>query len=259
MPTPVGPSGITVSPDGTSVYVAAGFDNVYQFDVGSGGVLTPKNPASVSTGGTPFQIAISPDDKSVYVTSHNDGRVFQFDVGENGTLTPKTPASVSTGGRAAGVAVSPDGKSVYVASPSGSALFGAVFQFDAAQDGTLTPKTSASVAAGGSPNGIAVSPQHPTATSVSCTKIRPPLRRCTATVTDTATATKTMPGGEVRFTSSGAGVFSGNPCTLSGSGASASCSVYYASPPRPQTQAITATYSGDDTHGASSGSTTPLR
>ena len=94
-----------------------------------------------------------------------------------------------------------------------------------------------------------------TSTGVRCTTIRPPLRSCTATVTDTDTGTATTPTGTVTFaTTSRIGRFTGNPCTLSRSGASASCSVTYK--PTIATQTITATYNGDSTHATSSGSAT---
>ncbi|TMD56852.1 MAG: hypothetical protein E6I87_15125, partial [Chloroflexi bacterium] len=67
-----------------------------------------------------------------------------------------------------------------------------------------------------------------TMTIVTCAPTSVPVNSpttCTATVTDTATGSTSTPTGMVLFASSGAGTFSGNPCTLSGSGASSSCSV----------------------------------
>ena len=50
------PSGVTVSPDGQSVYVTDSFSDddifdVRQYDVGPGGELSPKSPATVGLGG----------------------------------------------------------------------------------------------------------------------------------------------------------------------------------------------------------------
>ena len=74
-----------------SVYVADGIRNtVAQYDVGAGGVLSPKTPATVAAGVTPFGVAVSPDGKSVYVTNANQ-IVSQYDVGAGGALAPKTP------------------------------------------------------------------------------------------------------------------------------------------------------------------------
>ena len=48
------PEGVAVSPDGESVYVAnVSSDNVSQYDVGAGGALSPKNPATVAAGTCP--------------------------------------------------------------------------------------------------------------------------------------------------------------------------------------------------------------
>ena len=101
---------------------------------------------------------------------------------------------------------------------------------------------------------------NPTKTSVTCspsTVVAGNATTCTATVTDTA-GSPTTPSGTVSFSSSpGPGGFTGSPCTLSGSGASASCSVTYtpsATTSNPvRTDTITATYGGDDTHSGGSG------
>jgi len=80
---------------------------------------------------------------------------------------------------------------------------------------------------------------------------------CAVTVTDTAGG-PTTPTGTVSFTANGPGRFTGNPCVLAGSGATAGCSVTYT----PSllfpffTHTITASYSGDGTHLPSSGTTT---
>src|SRR2546427_1382203 len=99
--------------------------------------------------------------------------------------------------------------------------------------------------------------QHLTTTSVNCTPtvIAPGESTvCTATVSDTDLVTPTTPTSTVNFTSNGAGTFSSSSCTLSGSGNSASCSVSYTSTGLGGS-VITATYGGDATHAASSGST----
>jgi streptogramin lyase len=77
---------------------------------------------------------------------------------------------------------------------------------------------------------------------------------CTATVSDTASGAQSTPTGRVTFSSSGRGTFGGSPCTLSGSGASASCSVFFTSFAR-GSQTIAASYGGDDSHDPSTGDT----
>ena len=50
-----------MSPDGGSAYVAnAGSASVSQYDVGAGGALSPKSPATVATGDSPFGVAVTP-------------------------------------------------------------------------------------------------------------------------------------------------------------------------------------------------------
>ncbi len=99
----------------------------------------------------------------------------------------------------------------------------------------------------------------PTSTSVSCSPSRVAVAMsttCTATVSDTAGNGQSTPTGTVSFGSNEEGVFAGSPCTLSGSGVSASCSVTYTpTEVGSGTSEITASYSGDPAHTASSGGT----
>jgi Ca2+-binding RTX toxin-like protein len=96
-----------------------------------------------------------------------------------------------------------------------------------------------------------------TSTSVNCSPGTVPLATpsiCTATVTDTSAGTASTPTGTVSLASSGAGSFSGSPCTLSETGSGvAGCSVTY-TPSATGSQTITADYGGDATHDSSSGS-----
>jgi hypothetical protein len=58
-----GPGGVpAMSPDGRSLYIAVGapLSQVSQFNVGSGGLLSPKTPATVATGGSPNWVVITP-------------------------------------------------------------------------------------------------------------------------------------------------------------------------------------------------------
>src|SRR2546425_1117111 len=90
-----------------------------------------------------------------------------------------------------------------------------------------------------------------TTTTVSCTPASVAIgasTNCTATVMDTS-STPTTPAGSVTFSSSGTGTFSGSPCTMSGSGASATCSASFTpSGTSARTDTITGTYSGDSGH-----------
>jgi DNA-binding beta-propeller fold protein YncE len=156
------PSGVAVSPDGHTVYVTnSASDTVSEFGVSATGALTLEG--AVGTGDAPAGLAISPDGGSLYVTNFGDlvaggGSVSQYDVAPDGTLSPKQPFSVPAGRNPEGVGVSPDGSSVYVTDHGPVSGGGALYQFDVQEDGTLTPKSPASLSAGNNPAGLAVSP-----------------------------------------------------------------------------------------------------
>ena len=97
-----------MSPDGQSVYVTNILNgSVSQYDVGAGGQLSPKSPATVAAGVIPRVVAVSPDGQSVYVTDAAANHVVQYDVGAGGKLSPKSPAELETGVEPYDVAVSP--------------------------------------------------------------------------------------------------------------------------------------------------------
>ena len=154
-----GPSAVAVSPDGGSVYVTnigyrGASNSVLQYDVGAGGTLQPKSPATVAAGDGPNGVAVSPDGGSAYVTDFYDDTVSQYDVGAGGALQPKSPATVAAGDGPRGVVVRPGGASVYVTNVFGDT----VSQYDVGAGGALQAKGPATVAAGESPNDVAVSP-----------------------------------------------------------------------------------------------------
>jgi DNA-binding beta-propeller fold protein YncE len=144
-----------------SLYVSDFFGaTVSQDGIGAGGALAALSPPTITSGGNPRMMAVSPDGRSVYVANFAGGGaegVWQYDVGPGGLLTSKSPAAVKTvGGGTDAVAVSPDGRSLYTADNSGDD----VSQFDIGVNGTLTPKSPASVStgAGSGPRRIAIAP-----------------------------------------------------------------------------------------------------
>jgi 6-phosphogluconolactonase (cycloisomerase 2 family) len=155
---------VTVSPDGTSVYVASMWaSSVTHFTRATDGSLTESgcianagangctDPASDSlsrTGG----LVVSPDGTSLYVAGEIAKSVTHFTRAPDGSLTEADcvanlgafsctdPANDSLAG-AFSVAISADGNSVYVASGGGGDTFTpahSVTDFDRAADGTLT-------------------------------------------------------------------------------------------------------------------------
>src|SRR5512133_776760 len=151
------------------VYVTSNPENpyrageIFQYDTGAGGLLTPLSPARVATAHRTGDAAVSPDGKSLYVTGNspydlNDptkpvqGYVSQFDIGADGTLSPKNPATVAAGYYPGAVAMSPDGKSLYVTANSGPPGYvGQIFQYDVGAGGALSPKSPPTVATGSGP------------------------------------------------------------------------------------------------------------
>jgi 6-phosphogluconolactonase len=151
------PQSLALSPDGKSLYLAqCCMDRgVAQFDVAPDGTLGPKSPAWAHISGLGAAgVAVSPNGKSVYVTSYVGTAIYQFSVGADGKLSPKNPASVQAPQCCTwGVVVSPNGKSVYVVNSGGY-----VDQFNVGAGGKLSPKSPAQVASGGGSQGIAVTP-----------------------------------------------------------------------------------------------------
>ncbi len=150
-----GARAVTVSPDGTSVYVVSSGDNSLTHftriasgeldfhscftDASTVGCSVP-SPAALAF---PADVAVSPDDASVYVVSTGDNAISHFTRAAGGALTFQaclgdaspcvvpSPAKLS---QPMAVAVSPGGGSVYVSSPDEDAIS----HFTRAPDGVLT-------------------------------------------------------------------------------------------------------------------------
>ena len=244
------PTAIAITPDGATAYVA---------DAGSGTVTpitlatdTPQTPISV--GQDPTAIAISPDGATAYVT----------DVAGVRPITIATNARLRTipvPHGADAIAITPDGMTAYVVSPGANG----VTPITLATDTVGTP-----IPIGGGVAGIAINPipGRQTATSLDCSP-QPiallALTSCTVTVTDVDAGTAVTPTGTVSLTTlrndrvghpSIPPGFFGGPCTLSGSGASATCQTTY-KPTRFEggLARISADYGGDGTDATSSAST----
>ncbi len=149
---------IAVSPDGRSAYVVSSDSNsITRFDLSPSGALTYrgcvadrgargcKKPRHDSLGGA-FDVAVSPDGRSVYVASLSGDSITQFNRRRSGALAYRgclangrdhgcrRPGHNSLGGADA-LAVSPDGEAVYVA----SLRAGSVASFERSGRGRLEP------------------------------------------------------------------------------------------------------------------------
>jgi hypothetical protein len=155
---------VAVRPDGQSVYVVnASSNTVSQYNVGAGGRLSPKSPATVAAVSNPGQVAVSPGGGSVYVTNRAVGHdvhgwISQYNVDAGGKLSPKSPAALATADTdPIAVTVSPNGHSAYVTNNTSDN----VSQYNVGAGGALSPKSPATVAAGNAPSQVAVTRQAP--------------------------------------------------------------------------------------------------
>lgn len=127
-----GPDDVAVSPDGGSVYVTGGVsDSVAAFDRKGSGKLSFVNAKTDGSGGVsglsrPINVAVSPDSRSVYVTSSDDSSIVTFDrskkTGKLSFVNKRVDGvnGVEGLGGAYAVAVSADGRNVFVGTQTAS-------------------------------------------------------------------------------------------------------------------------------------------
>lgn len=129
------PKAIAISPDGKNVYAATFNNALVTFNRAADGTLTfagclqtgDSRCTAVNGIDDPYGVTVSPDGRSVYVTSNGDSAIAEFSRDSNGVLTeqgcissdPTNPggcANFSATGLAhpISVVVSPDGDNVYV-------------------------------------------------------------------------------------------------------------------------------------------------
>lgn len=162
---------MVVDPLGRFAYVAnlvsnvSGPSTISMYTINSStGVLTPTNPATVTTGWFPQGIAIDPLGRFVYTANTDDSTVSMFTVNQTtGVLTPTTPASVSTmlPGEALSdpgfLTVDPTGKFLYVSALDSDGATVSMYTISQTT-GVLTPTSPATVLTAGIPFQVAVSP-----------------------------------------------------------------------------------------------------
>lgn len=189
-------AGLVLDPTNRYLYMTINPSSVYEFSIGGGGVLSSLSPASINpgtpqwdiaaeptghyvyvsvvnsltleqgsigasgqltfngscpVGGGPEGVAVDPTGRYVYVANSTANSISQLAIVPGGTLTSVASATTS-GSKPTYVAVDPTGRYVFVANNYGSS----VSQFSIGPGGVLSPLTIATVAAGGSPSGIAI-------------------------------------------------------------------------------------------------------
>jgi 6-phosphogluconolactonase (cycloisomerase 2 family) len=139
------PTGMMISPSGTSAYVVNSADDtisIYSRNTGNGALTFV---TTIATGDNPQQIAISADGTSVYVTNKDADSVSMYSRNTaSGLLTALMPATIVTGNDPVAIVVSSDGTSVYVADTSSDTI--SQYSRDV-NTGLLTALTPATVAA----------------------------------------------------------------------------------------------------------------
>ncbi|WP_426411259.1 autotransporter domain-containing protein [Bradyrhizobium ganzhouense] len=141
IPSSGSPSALTLSADGSSLYVTSDSGNsVTVISTATNHVVG----SSIAVGTNPNGIAVSPDGTRVYVTNEGSASVSIIDAASKAVI-----GTIAVGISPFGVAVSPDGSRIYVANQGGSS----VSVIDAASQSVV-----ATVPVSGFPLSVAVSP-----------------------------------------------------------------------------------------------------
>jgi 6-phosphogluconolactonase len=143
------PSFLTVDPTGRFLYVTASLSNgsaVFMYTINqTNGFLTPTSPATVVTGGTPFQVVVDPSDKFAYVVNNLSGGemtdgVWQYTINSaTGVLTQNAQAAVAAGNAPTAIAVDPTSRFAYVVNRIDNTV--SMYTIDP-KTGSLTPNSA---------------------------------------------------------------------------------------------------------------------
>jgi trimeric autotransporter adhesin len=120
-----------------------------------GAINSNANPATLTVVAFAYAVNINK------FNTANASNLSQYLIGTNGTLSPMNTPTVVTGPNPYSLTTDPNGQYVYVANYDTLSVTGSVSQFAIGADGSLTPLTPATIAAGNGPNGIAANPAAP--------------------------------------------------------------------------------------------------
>ena len=145
------PGFLTVDPTSNFLYVSASDSDgatVSMFTINqTTGLLTPTSPATVFTGGIPFQVVVAPSGKFAYVVNNLSGGemtdgVWQYTINPTtGILTQNTPATIAAGNAPTEIAVDPTSRFAYVVNRLDNTV--SMFTIDPGT-GNLAPNSTAS-------------------------------------------------------------------------------------------------------------------
>ncbi|MCP2288821.1 lactonase family protein [Nocardia amikacinitolerans] len=147
--------GVTITPDGRRLFATVGgvVTEVRSFDITAAGLLVPTGaPATRVEGVSALSLPVlTPDARTLFVSSFVAGTVAAFAVGADASLSP-LGAPLATGERPALPAVTPDGRFLYISNEGTNNVSG----YAIAPDGSLSPAPGSPYPTGGTPHGTAI-------------------------------------------------------------------------------------------------------
>lgn len=252
---------IDLAADNCTLFYTSEGHKVMRFNACTNTQLTDFAAGLQGTTGSCYSVRIRPSGDIMVAC---DSNVYRLDSAGNVTATFSAASLGLTAGQMFALTLDPDGTTFWAgdlldtkvahAQIAGGAKIGSTFNI-AGDSGAL-----GGLAAVGEIRAATPPPppaKRSTSTTVSCSPNPDPVNKattCTATVTDTDSGTKSKPTGTGTFGSSGSGSFSGSCASGTVNGSSTSCPASY-TPGASGDQTITASYGGDGSHSASSGST----
>jgi YVTN family beta-propeller protein len=148
IPVGISPQGVTVTPDGSKVYVTNSTGTVSVINTTTNAVVS-----AIPVGSFPFGVAVTPDGRKVYVANDFDNTVSVIDTATNTVIG----GPITVGSNPIGVAVTPDGRKVYVANSDTRSTSVSATNTVSVID-TTTNTVIATVNVGSRPFGVAVTP-----------------------------------------------------------------------------------------------------
>ncbi|BCD23504.1 hypothetical protein BC30090_2401 [Bacillus cereus] len=133
------PSGIAITPNGNTAYVANNIDS----NVSIINTITNTNVGTIPTDFGPYEVAITPDGSRLYVTAFNNVIVIN-------TITNTVIDTITLGDKPSGIAITPDGNRAYVT----EIVNNNVFVISTITNTVIAPPISV----GSNPQAIAITP-----------------------------------------------------------------------------------------------------
>jgi 6-phosphogluconolactonase (cycloisomerase 2 family) len=120
-----------------------------------GAINSNANPATLTVVAFAYAVNINK------FNAANASNLSQYIIGTNGALSPMNTPTVATGRNPYSLTADSNSQYVYVANYDTLSVTGSVSQFAIGADGSLTPLSTPTIAAGNGPNGIAANPAAP--------------------------------------------------------------------------------------------------